>query len=210
MADSKHQLAWNLFVEVRKEILEYQKTRTQVIGFKITFVTAGVGLIVANSDKVSTKLFLLPAFAAIFFDLLVASQNIAIKRAGHYCLEHVEPIIRDLHDWPSKYLLWEEYMSRQRAKHKLARIGNVGITVLAIVPAIYTLLHPFPPVSWISWLIATLLICLLCYDIWAYRSSPYLGTLDKKEEEERGQQLRPNNASDVGDKTRERNASVPD
>lgn len=98
MADSRQQLAWNLFVEVRKEILEYQKTRTQVIGFKITFVTAGVGLIVANTDKVSTRLFLLPALAAIFFDLLVISQNFAIKRAGYYCLKHVEPIIRDLHD----------------------------------------------------------------------------------------------------------------
>jgi hypothetical protein len=210
MADSKHQLAWNLFVEVRKEILEYQKTRTQVIGFKITFVTAGVGLIVANSDKVSTKLFLLPAFAAIFFDLLVASQNVAIKRAGLYCLKHVEPAIRDLYDWPSEYWLWEEYMNRQRARHNLARIGNIGITVLATVPAIYTLLFPFPPVSWISWFITSLLICLLYYDLRAYQSSRYLGTSDKKEEEEHRQQLRSNNASDVEDKIRERDASVLD
>ncbi|HEV2708377.1 MAG TPA: hypothetical protein VGV59_20850 [Pyrinomonadaceae bacterium] len=44
MTESQRQLAWNLFVEARKEILEYQRIRTQIIGFKITFVSAGIGL----------------------------------------------------------------------------------------------------------------------------------------------------------------------
>jgi len=39
------ELAWNLFVEVRKEILETLKLVAQIIGFKITVVTTvGVGL----------------------------------------------------------------------------------------------------------------------------------------------------------------------
>lgn len=184
MTDTKQQLAWNLFVEARKEILEYQKIRTQVVGFKITFVTAGVGLIVANSDKISTKLFLVPAFAAVLFDLLVTNYNFAIKRTGYYCRKHVEPIIRELYDWPSKYLLWEEFMRTSQAKQGLAQKGNLGITVIAIVPAIYTLLLPFPSVPLISWFMAILLLCFLVYDIIMYRLPKRYFMSDEKVEEQ--------------------------
>ncbi|MGH9878549.1 MAG: hypothetical protein ACRD5H_13000, partial [Nitrososphaerales archaeon] len=61
-----------------------------------------------------------------------------------------------------------------------------GITVLAIVPAIYTLLLSFPNVSRISWLIVTLLICLLGYDMWAISHDGVLEKEEKEEEKEGG------------------------
>ena len=63
----KVNLAWNLFVELRKELVESQKIRAQVIGFKITFVSAAVGLIGTNIDRIPNILLVIPAFAAIFF-----------------------------------------------------------------------------------------------------------------------------------------------
>ena len=134
MTQSTSNLAWNLFVEARREILENQKIRTQVIGFKITFVSAGIGLIAANSEKISPTLLVVPAFAAIFFDFLITSYSFAIKRTGFYCRNHIEPIIRESYDWPEKYYLWEEFMRQPHAKQGLAFKGNIGITILAIAP----------------------------------------------------------------------------
>lgn len=162
--------AWNLFVEARKEILENQKIRTQVIGFKITFVSAGIGLIAANSEKISPTLLVVPAFAAIFFDFLITSYSFAIKRTGFYCWTQIEPIIRESSNWPEKYYLWEEFMRQPQAKQRLAFSGNIGITILAIAPAIYVLLlHPSPLTTWASWLLILLLLSLLVYDLVAYR-----------------------------------------
>jgi hypothetical protein len=133
MAESKRQLAWNLFVEARKEILEYQKIRTQIIGFKITFVSGGIGIIAANQR---IDLLVIPAFAAIFFDLVVTSYSFAIKRTGYYCRSYIKPAIRGLYDWPGDCPLWEEFMDMPKAKPGLAQKGNLGITILASIPAI--------------------------------------------------------------------------
>ena len=149
MTESKRQLAWNLFAEARKEILEYQRIRTQVIGFKITFVSAGIGLVAANSEKLSIKLLVVPAFAAVFFDLLVTSYSLAIKRTGFYCHHHIEPILRDLYEWPEKHFLWEEFMRRPNLRQGLALRGNIGLTVLSMILAVYALLVPFTALSWI-------------------------------------------------------------
>ena len=181
MAEDKRQLAWNLFVEARKEILEYQRIRTQIIGFKITFVSAGVGLIAANSEKLSTKLLAVPALAAIFFDLLVTSYSFAIKRTGFYCRTHIEPILRELYEWPKEYLLWEEFMRRPQARQGLAQKGNIGLTILAIILAIYALLVPLSAVSWISVGAITILILLLIYDIKQYRVPREYFTVEKEE-----------------------------
>ena len=44
--------AWNLTVELRKELVELQRLRAQVVGFKITFVSTATAVIGANLDKV--------------------------------------------------------------------------------------------------------------------------------------------------------------
>jgi hypothetical protein len=163
-------IAWDLFVEVRKEILEYQKIRAQIIGFKITFVSAGIGVIVANSDKVPITLLVVPAFAAMFFDLLLTSYSFSIKRAGYYCRKYVEPVMRKVYDWPPESLLWEEFMmTKPEAKQTFAMKGNLGLTILAVGPAVYVLLLTFPLIPWHNWLSILLLIILLAYDIKAYR-----------------------------------------
>lgn len=185
MTESKRQLARNLFAEARKEILEYQRIRTQVIGFKITFVSAGIGLIAANSEKLSIKLLVVPAFAAVFFDLLVTSYSLAIKRTGFYCHHHIEPILRGLYEWPEKYLLWEEFMRRPNLRQGLALRGNIGLTVLSMLLAVYALLVPFAEVSWITAVVIVTLLSLLIYDIRKYRiPANYFEAMEKENSEQ--------------------------
>ena len=67
MACDKNQFAWDLFVELRKELVESQKIRAQIIGFKITFVTTSVGFVAANIDKVPSSLLVIPALLLQYF-----------------------------------------------------------------------------------------------------------------------------------------------
>ena len=94
MAKKEFKRAWELMTELRKETLEGHRMRTQVIGFKITFVSTGIGLIAANIDKVPKELMAIPAFASIFFDLLIINYSISIRRIGRYCQEYIEPILK--------------------------------------------------------------------------------------------------------------------
>ncbi len=133
---------WNLFVELRKEILESQKIRAQIIGFKITFISTGVGLVLANSNRIPQVLLIIPAFAAIFFDFLIQSYSFSIKRIGRYSREHLEPVIFR-HFSSDRFLSWEKFMSRSENSQRYSMIGNLGITTLAVIPAIFVLLYPF-------------------------------------------------------------------
>jgi hypothetical protein len=102
-------LAWNLFVELRKEIVETQKIRAQVIGFKITFTSTAIGIIIAGSAKWPIELLVLPAFAAVFFHTLIASYGIGIKRMGVYCHRILEPVLRKTTAPSDCFLLWHEF-----------------------------------------------------------------------------------------------------
>ncbi len=137
--DPTTEIAWNTIVELRKEIIGSQRIRSQMICFKVTFVSTAVGLILAN--KVGYELLAIPAFAAIFFDLLINSFSIAIKRNGSYCRKYIEPKIRNYASWPSKDPLWEEYLSRPENRQTLSMIGNLGLTFLALVCASVGLLQ---------------------------------------------------------------------
>jgi hypothetical protein len=82
---------WNLFVELRKELVESQKIRSQILGFKITFLTSlivaisavyaskGIGLLESQNSYLLQVfvgvLFLVPAFSAIFFDFIIYSYT---------------------------------------------------------------------------------------------------------------------------------------
>ncbi len=166
MTIDKHNLAWNLFVESRRDILEFQKLRAQIVGFKITFVSAGIGLIAANSDKIPSILLVVPAFAAIFFDFLLAGYSFSIKRSGYYCRKYIEPVIRELFEWPNDFLLWEEFMSKPEAKQKLPLFSILGITILAIAPAIIALLFPYRLV--LSTSLIALLLLFFVFDIYMF------------------------------------------
>lgn len=138
--------AWSLIVDLRKELIETQRIRSQVIGFKITFVSTSIGIIAAIIDKVPFQLFIIPAFAAIFFDLLINSYGFSIKRIGFYCRTYVEPALKktvvDNKDWPTDMPLWEEFLDRGQFRQALGLWGNLGITGLAaIVAVIASVIH---------------------------------------------------------------------
>lgn len=136
-------LAWNLTVELRKELVELQRLRAQVIGFKITFVSTATAVIAANLDKLPNQLLAIPSFAAIFFDFLISSYSSSIKRIGLYCHEYLGEIIKNLTDLPDNFMLWEEYLRKRPFGQKDAITGNLGITGLSLAVAIISLLTEF-------------------------------------------------------------------
>jgi heme/copper-type cytochrome/quinol oxidase subunit 4 len=149
---------WELFVELRKEIVESQKIRAQIVGFKITVISSAIGLIVAANNAVPRKLLVVPALAAIFFDFLIQSYSFSIKRIGRYCRENLEPVLFGAVSFSS----WEEFMSKPENRQSYSMIGNLGITVLAAIPAIIALTSPF---RWsISLPLLFVLACLLVID----------------------------------------------
>ena len=167
---------WDLFVELRKEIIESQKIRAQIIGFKITFISAGIGLILANSNRGSQMALIVPAFAAVFFDFLIQSYSFSIKRIGRYCHENLEPVIFP-QNTAASFSSWEEFMSRPQNRQSYSMIGNLGITLLAVVPAIATLFSPFR--LSISLPILLALICFLFIDGICFLTTGWYGRQQK-------------------------------
>ncbi len=140
------ELAWNLFTELRKELLESQKIRAQVTGFKITFVTTSIAVIVTKSDKIpeiSPFLLAIAAFSAIFFDFLIVSYSFSIKRIGTYCELFLEPIMKDAYGLPEDAILWQNFLKFKKTSQTLSIAGNIGITSLAVMAGIYGLLTPY-------------------------------------------------------------------
>lgn len=167
MGEAQGDLAWRLLTELRKEILENQKIRAQVIGFKITFVSAGIGVIVANRATVPPELLVIPAFAAVFFDFLLTSYSVCIKRIGYFSRAYLEPQIRVSSSWPETSPLWEEFMSRPTSGQALSLVGNFGITLLAAGPALIALAKSEASAS--AALLALVLMSLLIYDYFTFR-----------------------------------------
>jgi len=156
-------LAWRLLVELRKETIESQRLRAQIVGLKITFVSTVTGLIAATMDMVPVEILALPGFAAVFLDLLINSYSISIKRIGLYCRTCIEPLLRAGSQWPQEVPLWEEFMSRPEVKQGLSLVGNLGITSLAVVIALYFLISTFRLFPSLPVLI--ILVLLYFYDI---------------------------------------------
>lgn len=166
MMDSKTQIAWKLYEELRKEILESQRIRAQIIGFKITFVSATVGLIVANHDTVPLELLAIPALASIFFDLLVNSNSISIKRNGRYSRKFLEPKLRVYSGWSENEPLWEEFMANPSNRQSLSMIGNLGVTALTLLAAgggLYPASNKPLSIS-----VAAIIFLFFVYDIWVH------------------------------------------
>jgi hypothetical protein len=137
-------LAWNIFSELRKELVEAQRIRTQLIGFKITFVGTAVGLIVANQSAVSLALLAVPAVAAVFFDLLIVGYNVSVHRIGFYCLTHVEPILKSKGSWPANVPLWEEFMHQPGLRGVRPALANLGLTALVVVLGVISAIRALP------------------------------------------------------------------
>ena len=132
--------AWKMICDLRQEIREAQKIRTQIIGIKITFVSAAFGFIFKDGSLTvgspKAQLLLIPAFAAIFFDYLVISYGFSIKRIGYYCRHYLEPKLRAGLNWPAEDPFWEEAMNSPIMRQHFAITGNLGISLIATASAV--------------------------------------------------------------------------
>jgi hypothetical protein len=163
--------AWNLMVELRKELVEAQKIRSQIIEVKITFVSAGIGVIAAHTDTVPIQLLVIPALAAIFFDLLINSYGFSIKRIGCYCRCYIEPHLEKVFEnsgLPRPMLLWEGFLvQHKKFRQNLGLWGNLGLTGLAIIVATIAL---FIRPDWrFSIPLLIIMAVLFMYDIVSFR-----------------------------------------
>ena len=160
------EFVWGMNCELRKEIVESQRIRAQVIGFKITLVSTAIGFIAANIDQISSSTFVIPAFAAICFDFLITSYSFSIKRIGYYCREQLEPAIRP--SLPQDFMLWEEFMATPAARQDLSFLGHCGVTFLVSVVAFVGLFYA--PEPWpLRAALTAILIAFLCAGLYAFR-----------------------------------------
>jgi len=143
-AGRRAEVSWSLFTELRKELVETQALRTRVIGLKVAFVSA-TAAVVAGLDQVDSMLLTVPAFAAIFFDLLINSYSFSVKRIGWYTWFYIEPLLRNEYSLGDGIPLWEEFMRWRSARQYMATVGNLGLTLLVCASAAVAL-YPFRPV----------------------------------------------------------------
>lgn len=160
-------LAWNLFVELRKEVLEAQKIRAQILGFKFTFITASMGIIGANlkGAGLDSIILVIPALAAIFFDFIICSYSFSIKRIGCYVREIIEPELKK--KISNDFTMWQEYLTQPKTRQYLSAYGNIGVTILSVVIGIIGIFADYKPL--LSPLLFCVLIVFIIMDVIAYR-----------------------------------------
>jgi len=166
---------WNLFVELRKELVEAQKIRAQVMGFKVTFVSAVVGLVAANLDKLDSALLAIPALAAICFDFLICSYSFSVKRIGNYTRKYIEPVLKKSSDLPEDFLMWQEFLTQPKTRQRLSLYGNLGFTMLVSGLALIALWSSPRPV--LSYVLTAAIAVFFVMDIMAHREHRRLGKI---------------------------------
>ena len=157
---------WNVLTELRKEILLAQEIRARYVNFKITFVSACVGLIFANIEKVNSNLLLIPAIAAIFFDLLINSYSISTKRIGFYCRHYLEPGLLPKHVLPANFRFWEAFVHQPALKQSFSFFGNLGLTAIIVFFAAGNALYTMGAA--VGGNVAVALIVLFVVDVYAH------------------------------------------
>ncbi|HEV7590453.1 MAG TPA: hypothetical protein VGO40_20245 [Longimicrobium sp.] len=162
-ADRRAEVAWSLFTELRKELVETQALRTRVIGLKVAFVSA-TAAVVTGLDRADSMLLTVPAFAAIFFDVLINSYSFSVKRIGWYTWFYIEPLLRKEYALGNGMPLWEEFMRWKSARQYMATVGNLGLTLLVCASAAVAL-YPFRPV--VPAALGAALLLFFSYDAWS-------------------------------------------
>jgi len=160
-------LVWNLFVELRKEVLEAQKIRAQILGFKFTFITASMAIIVVNLKEpgLDCAILVIPALAAIFFDFIICSYSFSIKRIGCYVREIIEPELKK--NFSNNFIMWQEYLTQPKTKQYLSIYGNISVTILSVVIGIIGIFANYRPI--LSPLLFCVLVVFTIMDVIAYR-----------------------------------------
>lgn len=171
---NEFEVACKIFTELRQEVLASQKIRAQIIGVKITFVGTAIGLIIHQENGISgssglpNTLLVIPAFAAIFFDLLIISYGFSIKRIGFYCRNFLEEEIRAAGNMSKDFIFWQQFLEFPKTRQKFAHFGNFGLTVLAIVTAGIGLRHSTQ--TWVTVLGVAAMVFGLAVSVWACRT----------------------------------------
>jgi hypothetical protein len=169
------EIVWNYLVELRKELMEAQKIRAQIIGFKITFISASFGILFVNNVIIDRAIFVIPALAAIFFDSLIYSYSFSIKRIGSYIREYAEPTLRKYYKITDDIVLWQQFLTQPKTKQYFSLYGDLGLTSISFLVALVALFNPFRIA--ISLLLTSVLVILFIIDI---RTSFSHKKLDKR------------------------------
>lgn len=153
--------AWNMLVELRKEIISSQHLKNQTINFKVTLIATAVGIVVAQ--ELPAGLLVIPALAAVFFDLIIDSHVATIRRIGLFTRDQLEPVIRASVKWPSDRSMWEEMMAQPRSTVARSLVGNVGLTVIVCAVAFIAMVQNWE--TWPTLPLACLLVAALLLDV---------------------------------------------
>jgi hypothetical protein len=148
-------------------MIELQKIRAQIIGFKITFVAAFIGLLGARLAEAGNLLFAIPGFAAVSFDLLVISYTFSIKRTGYYCRHYLEPVLRAPEEGAQDVVLWEQFMASPEAGANVSFLGTLGLTFLAVAVGLVAALRP--GLTFWSVLVSLALLAATVWDVVAFQ-----------------------------------------
>ena len=118
---------------LRKEILQAQKLRFQVVSFKIGLLGAAFSYFLQRSPQtpLSTAILVCP-FVALLFDCMIHALGRSIQGWGQYMREFVEPYLQQKlsieFDLPENWKLRSEHA---RMGRRFAGLSNVGTTAIA-------------------------------------------------------------------------------
>ncbi|MFQ6028680.1 MAG: hypothetical protein ACE5Q6_14430 [Dehalococcoidia bacterium] len=178
---NRYGLAWDYLVELRKEIVNSQRLRVQLVGLKITAVLVASAFIAASIPDDTTVLeaivkframLVAVAFGAIFFDLLIAGLSMSINRMGFYIKEFLEPCLKEEVDWPINKPLWEYFEATQipgkSPSGLLGNISNLGLTGILVLATFLLGVEDF--FNQLLWLVALIPLAILYLaDLWVAR-----------------------------------------
>ncbi len=133
-------LPWQLYVELRKEMLEAQKLREQMLALKVTAVGAGIAVILANTDRARLETIAIPALAAVMFDIRIGSLSVGIRNLGAYLEQFVEPQLKSNPTWDANMPMWEEHVRNVEHNQLFVLFGSSGFTLFVGTLAIATLI----------------------------------------------------------------------
>jgi hypothetical protein len=136
-----YDLAWNIYSELRKEILELVELRAKLISAKITFVSAAITIIIGTIEKPYPKwIIVIPPVASICFDFIINSCIIISKKIDLYLRSQIEPILCTEAGFPSDVRLWSGYSWSIKVAPLYFPLGNIGVTACFILIAICVVL----------------------------------------------------------------------
>jgi hypothetical protein len=164
---------WDLYVELRKELVESQKIRAQILGVKIAFTSAALGFLLKESATLDRRVFVIPALAAVCFDFVICSYSFSIKRIGAYLRDHLEPALVTHQVMPGDVRLWQDFLRDRKTSQQIANYGNLGLTAIAVIMAAVAVSTPPRPRWYLAWI--GLIIAAIIADIAVVREARRLG-----------------------------------